>query len=108
MKTLWLSAFYAPLVPIVVPISILGLSLNYWLEKYSYGKAYSVPNMISSEVNEAATELLDWTPLIFSLGEFLVYLYFENWAIADIPDYWSVPIYVSLGLSTLILLLPLR
>lgn len=28
-KTLWLTAFYAPLAPVVVPISAFGLILNY-------------------------------------------------------------------------------
>jgi hypothetical protein len=31
IRTIWLSAFYAPLVPIVVPISIIGLIINYFL-----------------------------------------------------------------------------
>lgn len=31
IKTLWLTAFYCPLVPIVVPISIVGLFINYWI-----------------------------------------------------------------------------
>jgi hypothetical protein len=30
-KTIWLSAFYAPFVPIVVPISTIGLIINYFL-----------------------------------------------------------------------------
>ena len=30
-KTIWLTAFYAPLAPLVVPISIFGLILNYIL-----------------------------------------------------------------------------
>lgn len=68
IKTIWLTAFYAPLVPLVVPISIFGLIFNYWLEKYSYGKKYAAPNMISSLVNDAAIELLEWVPLILSLG----------------------------------------
>ena len=28
-KTIWLTAFYAPLAPIVVPVGIVGLILNY-------------------------------------------------------------------------------
>lgn len=31
VRTVWLTAFYCPLVPIVVPISILGLFTNYWI-----------------------------------------------------------------------------
>lgn len=30
-KTIWLTAFYAPLVPIVVPVSVVGLILNYFI-----------------------------------------------------------------------------
>ena len=68
IRTLWLTAFYAPLVPVVVPISILGLTTRYWIEKVSYGNYYSTPNMISSLVNHAAMNLLDWFPFILSVG----------------------------------------
>lgn len=30
-KTIWLTALYTPLVPIVVPISVAGLAINYFL-----------------------------------------------------------------------------
>jgi hypothetical protein len=58
IKTLWLTSFYAPFTPIVVPISMLGLALSYLLEKYLFGSAYSAPNMISSDVNDDCMELL--------------------------------------------------
>ena len=64
--------------------------------------------MISSEVNDAAIELLEWVPLILASGELLVYLYFKNFNFGELPDYWSIPIYVSLGISVLALLLPMR
>jgi len=53
LKTIWLSAFYAPFAPIVVPISIIGLILNYIVEKHLFGGAYSAPNMISAAVNKS-------------------------------------------------------
>lgn len=31
IKTLWLTAFYAPLVPVVIPISVVGLTLHYFI-----------------------------------------------------------------------------
>ncbi len=31
VKTLWLTAFYAPFVPVVVPISAIGLTIKYFL-----------------------------------------------------------------------------
>lgn len=57
-KTIWLTAFYAPLAPIVVPISIFGLLINYFLEKILFGKKYSIPNTVSSMLNDSAIELL--------------------------------------------------
>lgn len=54
LKTIWLTAFYAPLVPVVVPISVVGLVGNYFIEKYLYARVYSVPNMLSSMVNDSA------------------------------------------------------
>lgn len=53
-KTIWLTAFYAPLAPIVVPISIIGLSINLFLEKILFSKSYSIPNTISSMLNDSA------------------------------------------------------
>lgn len=85
MKTLWLTAFYAPLVPVVVPISIIGLVLNYFIEKDLYRKIYNVPNMLSSMVNDSAIELLEYFPLIISLGEFIVYIYVSRYDVTSIP-----------------------
>ena len=31
LKTLWLTGLYAPMIPIVVLIALLGLTLNYFL-----------------------------------------------------------------------------
>lgn len=62
--------------------------------------------MIWTAVNDSATELFDFIPLIITLGEFLIYFDFEGYDFSRVPDYWSVPIYVSLGLSILILIIP--
>jgi hypothetical protein len=34
IKTMCLTAFYAPLVPLIVPISFMGFIVNYWIDKY--------------------------------------------------------------------------
>ena len=106
-KTIWLTAFYAPLAPLVVPISIFGLVFNLILEKCLYGKIYSIPNLLSSMLNDSAIELLEYFPLILSLGEFVIYLYIKNFHFELLPDYWSIPIYIAMGISVLNLLLPM-
>lgn len=63
--------------------------------------------MLSSMVNDSAIELLEYFPLIISLGEFIVYIYVKNYDVSSLPENWSIPIYVSIGLSALNLLLPM-
>ena len=53
-KTIWLTAFYAPLAPVVVPISIIGLLLHFFIMKALFGRAFSTPNTISSMLNDSA------------------------------------------------------
>lgn len=108
IRTLWLTAFYCPLVPIVVPISALGLLLNFWIEKCLHAKSYRCPNMVSGMVNATATELLEYIPIILCLGEFLIYLHFEEYHIDQIPTHWAVPIYLSISISVLYLLMPFK
>jgi hypothetical protein len=107
LKTLWLTAFYAPLVPIVVPISVLGLGLNYMIEKYLYRYIYSAPNMLSDMVNDSALEMMEYFPLIISMGEFIIFSYIKNYEVIALPLNWSIPIYISIALSMLNLVLPM-
>jgi hypothetical protein len=68
IKTIWLTAFYCPIVPIVVVFSFIGLLLNYFIEKILYGSTYSIPNMLSSMVNDSAIELIEYFSLIIAVG----------------------------------------
>lgn len=58
LKIVWLTGLYAPLVPIVSVIAVLGLGLNYLIEKLLFAKSYSLPNTVSSQTYENAIELL--------------------------------------------------
>lgn len=63
--------------------------------------------MLSSMVNDSAVELMEYFPLIMSLGEFIIYIYLKQYDVVALPLNWSVPIYVSIGLSMLNLMLPM-
>ena len=58
-------------------------------------------------LNDSAIELLEYFPLIFTLGEFIIYLYMKSFHIDIMPKHWSIPIYISIGISILNLLLPM-
>lgn len=64
---------------------MLGLTLNYFIEKHLYRYVYSVPNMLSSMVNDSAVELMEYFPLIISLGEFIIYCYMKNYDVVALP-----------------------
>lgn len=87
IRTLWLTAFYCPLTPIVVPISIIGLFFNLYLEKCLHSGSYRAPNMASRQQNATALELMEFVPLIMSCGDLLIYLYFFQFDIVKIPLY---------------------
>jgi hypothetical protein len=47
-------------------------------------------------------------PLILSIGEFLIFWYFKKFNFNLIPINWSVPIYLSIGISIINLVLPMK
>jgi hypothetical protein len=77
IKTIWLTCFYAPLVPIVVPISIAGLAFYYFSEVYLFRTAYSKPNMLSINIAHQSIFLLNFTPLVISLGQIAIVYYIK-------------------------------
>lgn len=67
--------FYASFVPLVIPISMVGVFAYYHLEKYMFLKHYKIPNMISQELTKEMLDLLDYSPFLLACGNFVVYLY---------------------------------
>ena len=49
-KTLLISFFYIPIFPLGVIISILGLFLGYFLEKYNFCNIYKRPEMLDGQL----------------------------------------------------------
>ena len=58
LKTLLLTALYAPAVPVVVPIAMVGVILLYFIEKLLIARSYAMPHNISSMTYKSAMELL--------------------------------------------------
>lgn len=54
LKTLLLTALYAPVTPIVVVISMFGLILHYFIEKFLFTRSYCLPNTVSSIIFDSA------------------------------------------------------
>lgn len=91
----------------IVPISIFGLLINYFLEKFLFGHSYATPNTISSIINDSAVEMMEYVVLGLPVGSYIIYLYFYSFSPDKLPDYWSIPIYISIGIAVLNLILPM-
>lgn len=75
IKTMWITGFYIPLIPIAVPISIAALIICYWVDKYLILRRYKRPPVLSADLNKEMTELLEIVPFMMGVKKiwFLIY-----------------------------------
>ena len=67
IKTMWMTAFYASLTPIGIPISMFALLISYWVDKYLIIKRYKRPLIISADLNKEMTDLFEMVPLFMAV-----------------------------------------
>jgi hypothetical protein len=106
IRTIWLTCFYATFVPIVVPISVVGLLYFYFSEVLLFRNNYSVPFMVSKHLVDTAVWLLRYTGLITLTGGFIVVFYISYALNVDFTLVQSIPFIVGLGLSLAIIFMP--
>ena len=78
VRTVWLTCFYATFVPIIVPISVIGLLYFYFSEVYLFRNYYAIPFMVSKHLVSTAVFLLRYTGLIALAGGFIVVFYISK------------------------------
>lgn len=109
IKLYWLTCFYAPFVPIVSFISLIGLVLFYSAMKISFRHFYKITSVRSNEANLRALRLSYFGPFMLNLGLLVIQIYYERYGSGELftPDRSSKIIIVfSLILSGLYGLLP--
>lgn len=67
IKTMLVTAFYAPLIPLLIPISLFALIIYYWVEKYLIINRYKRPPIISASLNRVMTDMLELVPLFMAV-----------------------------------------
>ncbi len=68
MKTILLTTFYAPGMPLVILFSLVGLTLIYWSDKYLFLRRNSLPPPLTDRLNNSMLDYLDLMVVTFSLG----------------------------------------
>ena len=52
-------------------------------------------------------ELLEYIPLVMAIGNWFLYLYFVRFVFENVPVYYGVPIYISIVVSVVNMMLPM-
>ena len=84
VKTLLMSFIYAPIFPLGLGISLLGLIFGYWLEKFNFSKMYSKSKKLDKQIAEIYMKFFIIIFYAYGLGDY----YFLHGA--DGIDMWSL------------------
>ena len=68
---MWFTFLYSSLIPFGAFLSIFGLCLYYWIDKYNLLRRSSVNSNIAGELSLYSMKLLDFTLLFKPVGEIL-------------------------------------
>lgn len=68
LKNLCLTAFYAPLSVYLIPLTIMGFFISYWMDKYLILNRYNEPELLSPFINRVMSRYLDYVPLCYAFG----------------------------------------
>jgi len=104
VKTVWMAGFYAPLLPICIPICAIGVIFGYMIDKYLLLRRYVVPQRMGKQLSTMMIKYLQLFTFWLAVGNFVsAYLLFDE-TTKDI----AYLCYVGMTLSILHLILPMR
>ena len=80
VKTLLISFFYAPIFPLGLSISFIGLIFGYWLEKFNFSKMYKKPVKLDKQIAEYYIIYFFIIFYVYNLGNYIFLLeMFDVW-----------------------------
>jgi len=95
---MWFTFLYSSLIPLGGVLSMIGLCLYYWVDKYNLLRRSSVNSNIAGELSIYAMKLLDFTLICKPVGEII----FDS----QIRDSYNVTSLIMLATGIVYLLLP--
>lgn len=76
-KTILLTFFYAPLVPVGFIFSLCGIFFEYWVSKYLLLRRHSWPKRLSGELSAVMIQVIPWAILLYSIMNY-IYMNYLN------------------------------
>lgn len=68
---MWVTFLYAPMIPAVLPFSLVYIILTYYIEKYTIMRRSTVKDVLSRNISVEMTEYLEFIIIFYSIGNFL-------------------------------------
>lgn len=68
MKTMWFTFLYGGLIPLGYVISMLGLILYYYVDKYNVFRRRTIKESLSKELSIEMIEMIEFIIPVFGLG----------------------------------------
>lgn len=107
VKTMLLTAFFAPVIPFSLIFAILGLIFNYWVDKYLLLRRNVLPISLQNELCVNMIENIEWMGLMFGLGNLIFIVGLENAqgvSVYEVVPKWLV--YTILGIGFVLSQIP--
>ena len=74
VKLMFFTAAVSPILPIGLPMSLLGLLILYWVDKYLLLRRYTCKNYLDAELAKEMMNILPLYTVFFSIGNMLIFL----------------------------------
>lgn len=68
MNLIMTCIFYSPIVPLAIPMALIGSFLNYWTYKYMLLRRHTMPNMFSREMATFFSNLIPYMALVWAIA----------------------------------------
>lgn len=93
LKVMFFTAAVSPYLPIGIPMSMVGLVILYWVDKYLVLRRYTCKNYLDGQLAEVMMDTLSLYTVFLSLGNIFIMLFpvLQNQSLSKFvwPDFYS-------------------
>ena len=107
MKTILLTCFFAPAIPIALIISVLGLSAMYWVDKYLLLRRAALPSALGGELTRSMIEYIEWAGFMYAAGNAFFYYTLQDLSGNQATESSPVIVWAGVILSLINIYLPM-
>lgn len=100
--------FFSPLLPISIPIALVGFIFSYWIDKIMLLRRHNIPEQMSGLMAKFIANLLPYFAFLWSLNLLLFYRkMYEEYEVEDRNLRMICPI-VVISITSCFIVLPIR